>query len=72
MVAAYRIAVQHESADQAIAEMYRFHYARFWLPQLQRYVSAFPNDLKKNMLFASYSPEAPAGASTLATILPAR
>jgi protein-tyrosine phosphatase len=57
MIAAYRIAIQHESADDAIAEMNRFHYARFWLPQLQRYVSAFPTELEGNTVFAAYLPK---------------
>lgn len=58
MVASYRIAVQHEPVDEAVSEMHRFHYDHFWLPQLQRYVIAFPNQLKSNAMFSAYAPAA--------------
>jgi tyrosine-protein phosphatase SIW14 len=56
MVASYRIAVQHQPVEQAVSEMRRFHYDHFWLPQLQRYVIAFPNQLKSNAMFSAYAP----------------
>jgi protein tyrosine phosphatase (PTP) superfamily phosphohydrolase (DUF442 family) len=65
MVASYRIAVQHEPADQAVSEMHQFHYDHFWLPQLQRYVIAFPNQLKSNVMFSAYAP-APAPTNPIA------
>ena len=56
MVASYRIAVQHQPVGQAVSEMHQFHYDHFWLPQLQRYVIAFPNQLKSNAMFSAYAP----------------
>jgi protein tyrosine/serine phosphatase len=41
MVAAYRIAVQRESVQDAVREMHSYHYDHFFLPQLERYV--FPD-----------------------------
>ena len=65
MIAAYRIAVQHETADQAVSEMHQFHYNHFWLPQLERYVNSLPRLLEDNSLFSAYGPGAKsAGAAT--------
>jgi tyrosine-protein phosphatase SIW14 len=55
MIAAYRIAVEHDSVSQAISEMYRFHYAGFWLPQLKRYVESLPALIQKDALFSVYN-----------------
>jgi tyrosine-protein phosphatase SIW14 len=55
MVAAYRIAVEHEPVAQAVSEMHQFHYAGFWLPQLKRYVESFPEVLQKDARFTVYN-----------------
>jgi len=41
MIALYRIANDHWTPDQAVAEMKAFHYWSFLLPHLARYVQAF-------------------------------
>ena len=41
-VAAYRIALDHWTPTQAMAEMNAFHYHYLFLPHLQRYVETFP------------------------------
>ena len=41
-VAAYRIAFDHWTPTQAMAEMNAFHYHYLFLPHLQRYVETFP------------------------------
>jgi len=64
MVAAYRIAVEHEPVSQAISEMYQFHYAGFWLPQLKRYVESVPALLQKGVRLSAYNS---APSSPLAT-----
>jgi protein tyrosine phosphatase (PTP) superfamily phosphohydrolase (DUF442 family) len=45
MIALYRIAVDHWTPEQAIAEMKDFHYHSFMLPHLAKYVRAFPATL---------------------------
>lgn len=55
MVAAYRIAIEHEPVSQAVSEMYRFHYAGFWLPQLKRYVESLPALLQKDVRLSAYN-----------------
>ena len=42
MVALYRVAIDHWTTDQAIAEMKAFHYRYLLQPHLQAYVEAFP------------------------------
>jgi protein tyrosine/serine phosphatase len=54
MVAAYRIAVEHKVAADAIAEMHQFHYDHFFLPQLQRYIASLPQLLKTDPAFIAY------------------
>jgi tyrosine-protein phosphatase SIW14 len=55
MVAAYRIAVEHKPVKEAVSEMHQFHYAHFFMPQLQRYVKSLPELLKTNALYSSYA-----------------
>ena len=45
MVATYRIAEEHWTAEQAVAEMKAFH-LHFWLPHLKHYVAEFPRRLE--------------------------
>jgi protein tyrosine phosphatase (PTP) superfamily phosphohydrolase (DUF442 family) len=44
-IAAYRIAFDGWTADQAIQEMRAFHYLEFWHPNMGRWVRAFPEQL---------------------------
>jgi tyrosine-protein phosphatase SIW14 len=75
MIAAYRIAVEHKPVAQAVEEMHQFHYAHFWLPQLERYVNAFPQQLQQNAVFSAYTPaavpSAPAGTVSAGITIPA-
>ncbi|MGA9884496.1 MAG: dual specificity protein phosphatase family protein [Candidatus Acidiferrales bacterium] len=66
MIAAYRIVVQHESVSEAVSEMHSFHYAHFWLPQLQRYVVSLPRLLHNDPSFSAYVAGPAIGAATLA------
>ena len=61
MIAAYRVAVEHKPVAEAVSEMRQFHYARFWLPHLERYVASLPSLLQANALFSAYAwvPNAP-------------
>lgn len=75
MVAAYRIAVEHDSTNSAVAEMRQYHYAHFFLPQLQRYVVSLPQLIQSDTVFNAYAapvPAAPVGPakSAIATLVP--
>lgn len=73
MVAAYRIAVQHEAVADAVHEMRSFHYAHFWLPQLQRYVVSLPRLMHDDPLFSAYvAPSTPAPNAGAAVSSPTR
>jgi tyrosine-protein phosphatase SIW14 len=54
MIAAYRIAVEHKSAAQAVTEMRQYHYDWLFRPQLRRYVESLPELLQKDPQFAAY------------------
>jgi protein tyrosine/serine phosphatase len=56
MIAAYRIAVEHQTVANAVLEMHNFHYDHFWLPQLERYVDSLPHLLQTDTLFSAYAP----------------
>ena len=58
MVALYRIAVDHWTSEQAIAEMKDFHYHSFMLPHLAKYVKAFPATLAADPSLAGAIPGA--------------
>jgi tyrosine-protein phosphatase SIW14 len=62
MVALYRIAVDHWTAEQAISEMKEFHYHSFMLPHLAKYVRAFPAALAADPSLAGAVPPARPGA----------
>ncbi len=70
MIAAYRIAVQHESVSEAVAEMRQFHYDHFWLPQLESYVMTLPNSLHSNPLFSAYAPISTPSSAPVASPVP--
>ena len=44
-IAAYRIAFEGWTAEQAVDEMREFHYLEFWHPGMRRYVEEFPERL---------------------------
>ncbi len=48
MVAAYRIAGQGWTADEAVREMKAYHLHHFWLPNLGRYIRKFPHQLESD------------------------
>jgi tyrosine-protein phosphatase SIW14 len=58
MIALYRIAVDHWTAEQAISEMKDFHYHSFMLPHLAKYVRAFPAALAADPSLAEAIPGA--------------
>jgi tyrosine-protein phosphatase SIW14 len=69
MVAAYRIAVQHKTVAEAVAEMHEYHYDHFFLPHLERYVNSLPQLLRGNSVFSAYaSLAAPSAPSTVAAV----
>jgi protein tyrosine/serine phosphatase len=57
MIGAYRIAVEHKSAAEAISEMRRYHYDWLFRPQLKRYVASLPGLLQNDPQFADYRPQ---------------
>ena len=58
MIAAYRIALEHQTVAKAVSEMHQFHYDHFFLPQLERYVDSLPQLLQTDTLFSAYAPVA--------------
>jgi tyrosine-protein phosphatase SIW14 len=52
MVAAYRIAQQNWTADQAVAEMYSFGFHYHWYPAMKSYVRKFPAAFAADPIFA--------------------
>ena len=52
MVAAYRIAQQNWTADQAVAEMYSFGFHYHLYPGMKSYVREFPGQFATNPIFA--------------------
>ena len=57
MIAAYRIAIEHRPAAEAVLEMRQFHYDWFFLPHLRRYVESLPDLLQNDPQFAAYRPQ---------------
>jgi tyrosine-protein phosphatase SIW14 len=56
MIAAYRIAIEHKSAADAMSEMHRYHYDWLFRSQLKRYVDSLPGLIQNDPRFASYRP----------------
>lgn len=56
MVAAYRIAQQNWTADQAVTEMLSFGYHNHWYPGMKSYVRKLPGRLSSEPLFAPLRP----------------
>ncbi len=57
-LAAYRIAFQHWTAEQALAEMRYYHMKEFWHPAMIRYIRAFPKHLEESRKLAPYRRQA--------------
>jgi len=53
-IAAYRMAFEHWTSQQALAEMHEFHFNSFWHPNLERYVTQFPQRLAQSPTLAPY------------------
>jgi len=56
MVAAYRIAQQNWTVDQAFAEMLSFGFHNHLYPRMQSYVRNFPSSFSSDSVFASLRP----------------
>jgi len=56
MIAAYRIAVEHKSAADAVSEMHQYHYDWLFRSQLKRYIESLPALLENDPKFANYRP----------------
>jgi protein tyrosine/serine phosphatase len=53
-IAAYRIAFDGWTADQAIREMHMFHFKSHWHPAMEKYVRNFPGRLATSPALAPY------------------
>jgi predicted protein tyrosine phosphatase len=53
-IAAYRIAFDSWTPEQAIQEMRAFHYLEFWHPNMKKYVLHFPERLAHSPQLASF------------------
>jgi protein tyrosine/serine phosphatase len=53
-IAAYRIAFNGWTADQAIREMHMFHFKSHWHPAMEKYVRKFPERLATSPALAPY------------------
>lgn len=53
-IAAYRIAFEGWSPQQAIQEMREFHYLHFWHPNMARWVERFPDRLAQSPVLAPF------------------
>ena len=53
-VAAYRMAFDRWSAEQAINEMYFFGFNGFWHSSMKSFVRSFPTQLKTESIFVDY------------------
>jgi|HubBroStandDraft_6_1064221.scaffolds.fasta_scaffold169034_2 tyrosine-protein phosphatase SIW14 len=61
MIAAYRIAVEHKPAAEAVSEMHQYHYDWLFRSQLKRYIDSLPGLIQNDPQFANYRPQ-PSGA----------
>jgi hypothetical protein len=53
-IAAYRIAFDRWTPEEAIQEMHAYHFKAFWHPNMTAYVRGFPARLAHSPLLASY------------------
>lgn len=63
-IAAYRIAFEGWTAEQAVDEMREFHYLEFWHPGMRRYVKEFPERLAHSPQLAPFRNLAPRHEAT--------
>ena len=56
MIAAYRVAVEHKSAAEAVSEMHQYHYDWLFRSQLKRYIESLPGLIQNDPQFANYRP----------------
>jgi protein-tyrosine phosphatase len=61
-IAAYRMAFEHWTPGQALAEMYAFHFNGFWHPAMKEYIRKFPERLAASRALAPYRPGEQASA----------
>ena len=54
VLATCRIVFDGWTPEQALAEMHRFHYHGFWLPEMTRYIRDFPRRLRWSPVLARY------------------
>lgn len=59
-VAAYRIAFDGWTPEQAIGEMYAFHFKGFWHPAMKGYIRDFPARLTRSPALQAFRQERPA------------
>ena len=64
MIAAFRIAQQSWTAQQAFGEMLSFHFHKFWHPGMADYVKQFPARFASEPAFAALRSSKPVGASS--------
>jgi tyrosine-protein phosphatase SIW14 len=62
-VAAYRIAFEHWTPQQAVAEMHDFHFNTIWHPSMQDYIKHFPERLATSQKLAPYRSLPPPASS---------
>ena len=53
-IAAFRLAFEHWTPGQALAEMYAFHFQGFWHPAMKEYIRTFPERLAASPALAPY------------------
>lgn len=53
-IAAYRVAFDGWTPEQAVEEMRAFHYLEFWHPNMRRYVQHFPERLAESPQLAPF------------------
>jgi tyrosine-protein phosphatase SIW14 len=56
-VAAYRMAMDKWSSEQAVKEMYFFGFNGFWHPSMQEFIREFPEHLKSSPPLAALRPQ---------------
>ncbi|HTZ48715.1 MAG TPA: hypothetical protein VMH20_14060 [Verrucomicrobiae bacterium] len=62
-IAAYRIAFDGWTSEQALQEMHEFHFHGFWHPAMTKYVQEFPKRLANSPALAAFRHAAAAGNS---------
>jgi tyrosine-protein phosphatase SIW14 len=55
-IAAYRIAFEGWTPDQALDEMNQYHFKGFWHPAMKAYIRDFPARLQRSVVLGSFRP----------------